>query len=101
MSSTQFTVYMQPGKARSVHVSVCPDDHAHAYCSAYADQAPILTVSHADVTVTVSPPERPAVGETDLYFARALAEAADTYLAEITRLHARPVPEPAESEALA
>jgi hypothetical protein len=88
MSTTQFTVYMEPGKRRDVQVSVHPDGSAHAYCSAYADQAPILSVSHADISVTVTSPERSAVGEADLSFARDLAEAANTYLAEITRLHA-------------
>jgi hypothetical protein len=87
MTTTQFTVYMQPGKARDMQVSIHPDDDAHAYCSAYADQTPILAVSHADISLTVSPPERSAVGEADLHFARDLAEAANTYLAEITRLH--------------
>ena len=84
---TQFTVYMEPGKARDVSVSVHPDDDAHAYCSAYADRAPILSVSHADVSIRVSPSEGSVIGEADLSFARDLAEAANTYLAEITRLH--------------
>ena len=88
--TTQFTVYMQPGKRRDVQVSVHPDNDAHASCSGYSDQAPILSVSHADISLTVTPPERSAVGEADLHFARDLAEAANTYLAEITRLHIRP-----------
>jgi hypothetical protein len=83
---TQVTVYMQSGKQRDVSVSVHPDGNAHVYCSAYADHPPILTVSHADASVTVSPPERSVIGEADLSFARDLAEAANTYLAEITRL---------------
>jgi hypothetical protein len=84
---TQFTVYMEPGKARDVSVSVHPDDDAHAYCSAYADRAPILSISHADVSIRVSPSEGSVIGAADLNFARDLAEAANTYLAEITRLH--------------
>jgi hypothetical protein len=99
MTTTQFTVYMQPGKRRDVQVSVHPDANAHAYCSAYPDQPPILAVSHADISLTVSPPERSAVSEADLDFARDLAEAANTYLAEITRLHSNPPAESAESAA--
>ena len=92
MLTTQFTVYMGSGMTRDVQVRVCPDDDAHVHCSAYADRAPILSVSHVDIALTVSPPERSMVGDADLYFARDLAEAANTYLAEITRLHVRPHP---------
>ena len=97
MASTQFMVYMQPTRARDVQVMVHPDDTAHVYCSAYSDQAPIFSVSHADISLTVSAPERSAVGDADLRFARDLAEAATTYLAEITRLHIRPHAETHES----
>jgi hypothetical protein len=79
---------MEPGRARDVSVSVHPDRDAHAYCSAYADRAPILSISHADVSITVSPSEGSALGVADLAFARDLAEAANIYLAEMTRLYA-------------
>jgi hypothetical protein len=88
MLSTEFSVYMIPGHAREVSVSIRPDAKAHAYCCTYADEAPILAVSHAGIGLTVTPPDRCRVDDLQLRFARDLAEAAATYVAALERLRA-------------
>jgi hypothetical protein len=87
MARTSVNMYMDPGEPGRVAVTIRPDTQALIYCCAYPDQAPIMSVSHAGVSVDFSASGR-AVDEPNLVFARQLAANAATYLAECERLYA-------------
>lgn len=66
-------------------MSVHPDERAHAYCCAYEDRTPIMSVSHQGLRLTITPAGDRHTGQADVRFARALTAAATRYLAEVER----------------
>lgn len=68
----------------SLHLS----DDTRIDCCVYPTAPPILTITFARGYLHLSNDDRDEVTEKDLATARALAEHAQTYLAECERLHA-------------
>lgn len=69
----------------SIGVQVADD--WHVWCSTYTDQPPILTVGAGSATVTVSVRGKVA-DDNAVKFARDLLRQAQTFAAEVERLHA-------------
>jgi hypothetical protein len=82
---THFTMYADPGSRPDLTVTVRPDARAQVCCHTYDDRAPIWSLSHLGIFVTITPTEAHQVDEANLAFARDLAEAANTYLADLQR----------------
>lgn len=82
-------------------LGVSLDEDTTSQCMVYADDdggAPILAVSTSSAHLTLSVPSRGAVTETDVWLARDLLAAVQTYAAEVENCHAahtaRTVPSP-------
>ncbi|GLZ07663.1 hypothetical protein Acsp03_51290 [Actinomadura sp. NBRC 104412] len=80
------------GKVRGTWaaLSVNPGSGAWVICHAYPGKAPILEMHGAPVSVSITPAGRGEgpVTAADVDLARQLVTAAQTYLAEMQRLHA-------------
>jgi len=82
------TLSSRPGEPVRVGVSFYLDEHTWIVVPGAGSAMPHLTVSHGDVSVSISPASPGQVTGQDARIARKLAEHAAIYAAEIERLAA-------------
>jgi hypothetical protein len=90
-------LHLRPGSAQ-VDASFRLTGDSHICCYVYPDRPPILSVTDAHVSVSVTVPDAEAVTPADLDTARRLADAIVRYIADLER-HLAALPEGQETAA--
>ena len=88
MTATSASVQFATGGVVEVQSSLRLTGDTYVNCFTYDDQAPILSVSDAHVTVSITVPDTSQVTADDLTWARLLAKAVTRYVAELEKLAA-------------
>jgi len=91
LSSDACVRFRSDGSA-GVDASLRVSGGSFIYCHTYPDSAPILSVKDADVSVTLTVPDRDTITAADLGTARQLADAVAAYIAELEHRMAAQVP---------
>jgi hypothetical protein len=77
------TVKLWPDGRANVDASLRLTGDSHIQCCTYEDRPPILSITDAHVSVTISMPDPEAVTSGDLAAARRLADAVTRYITEL------------------
>jgi hypothetical protein len=83
--ATNACVRYAPDGVPDVEASLRLTGHSRIRCHIYPEHAPILSVTDAHVSVSVSVPEPAHVTDQDVAVARELARAVARYVAELER----------------
>ena len=83
MTATSASVQFATGGVVEVQSSLRLTGDSYVNCFTYDDQAPILSVSDAHVTVSITVPDTSQVTADDLTWARLLAKAVTRYVTEL------------------
>ena len=96
MTATSASVQFATGGVVEVQSSLRLTGDSYVNCFTYDDQAPILSVSDAHVTVSITVPDTSQVTADDLTWARLLAKAVTRYVTELEQLAAASRESPAD-----
>ena len=88
MTATSASVQFATGGVVEVQSSVRLTGDTYVNCYTYDDHAPILAVSDAHVTVSITVPDTSQVTADDVTWARLLAKAVTRYVKELEQLAA-------------
>jgi hypothetical protein len=83
MTASTATISVRSDGTTGVDASLRLTGRSYILCCTYADRSPILSVSDAQVSVSVSAPDAETVTPEDLATARRLADAVTRYITEL------------------